>query len=83
MPKKKRTKKTIRAVLMNRVSSLGVSKGGTLSVVSPPASYREAAQAISSADPIDRQNAYMEFIKEVGSGASEDTKRKVRKVLGL
>lgn len=81
--RKKRTKKTIRAIVMDRVATLGVSPEGTLSVVSRPASYRDAARAVSGADPMDRHNAYMEFIKEVGDNASEDTKRKVRKVLGL
>ena len=48
-----------------------------------PQSFRTVARTVSNADPMDQHNAYMEFIKEVGDNASDDTKRKVRKVLGL
>lgn len=81
--RKKRTKKTIRAIVMDRVATLGVSTEGKLSVRERKPSFRDVARTVSSADPMDRHNAYMEFIKEVGDNASEDTKRKVRKVLGL
>ena len=76
-------KKTMRALVMDRKSSLGVTPEGELRVVEKPESYRDSASAVTSASPADRMNVYMEFIKEVGSGASEDTKRKLRKRLGL
>lgn len=81
--RKKRTKKTIRAIVMDRVATLGVNSEGKLSVRESKPSFRTVARTVSSADPMDRHNAYMEFIKEVGDGASEDTKRKMRKALGL
>ena len=81
--RKKRTKKTIRAILMNRVSSLEVTSEGKLSAKESNPSFRDAARTVSSANSMDRHNVYMEFIKEVGDNASEDTKRKVRKALGI
>ena len=80
--RKKRTKKTIRAIIFNRVSSLGVTSEGKLSVRERPSSFRDVARTVSNASREDRWNAYMEFVKEADN-ASEDTKRKVRKSLGL
>jgi hypothetical protein len=82
MPKKKRTKKTIRAIVMDRVATLGVSSEGKLMVREKPPSYRTVSSTLHNASREDRWNAYMEFVKEA-DGASEDTKRKVRKRLGL
>ena len=76
-------KKGIRSYLMDRTSSLGVSLEGSLQVVEKAPSSRKVAHAAASGSREDRWNVYMEFIKEVGGGASEDTKRKVRKSLGL
>jgi hypothetical protein len=70
---------------MNRDSSLGVTLEGSLLVREKRPSYRSVVQnlEIYKNDPVDRMNTYMEFVKEVGDGASEDTKRKLRKRLGL
>lgn len=77
-------KKTMRALVMDRKSSLGVTPEGELRVVEKPKSYRDAVAGVPPTAPnVDRWNVYMEFIKEVGNGASEDTKRKLRKRLGL
>jgi hypothetical protein len=76
-------KKTMRAIIMDRKSSLGVTPEGELRVVETPKSYRDLSADVAGASPADRMNVYMEFVKEVGDGASEDTKRKLRKRLGL
>ena len=75
-------KKGIRSYLMDRTSSLGVSLEGSLQVVEKAPSYRKVAHAAASGSREDRWNVYMEFVKEA-DGASEDTKHKLRKSLGL
>ena len=79
----KMKKRGIRSYWWDRRGQIGMDLEGNIQVIERPMSYRDALASVVTASPSDRMNVYMEFIKEVGDGASEDTKRKIRKRLGL
>lgn len=68
---------------MDRATSLRYDLGtDTLDTVERMPSYREGCYSIANASAEDKMTAYMEFIKEA-TEASDSTKRKIRKVLGI